>query len=66
MYALSRTLMSIILSLGLVYLVRDFGHWGVLMMMLPTALGYLFGILHFEQLEKRAGNYPPKIPVHSK
>ena len=63
MYALSRTSMSIIISLGLVYLVRDFGHWGVFMMMLPVTLGYMFGVFHFEQLEKKAGNYPQRIPV---
>ncbi len=63
MYALSRTSMSIIISLGLVYLVREFDHWGVLMMMLPVTLGYTFGVVHFEQLEKKAGNYPQKIPV---
>ncbi len=62
MYALSRTSMSIIISLGLVYLVRYFGHWGVCMMMLPVTLGYMFGVFHFEQLEKKAGNYPQKYP----
>lgn len=65
MYALSRTSMSIIISLGLVYLVRDFDHWGVFMMMLPVTPGYTFGVFHFEQLEKKAGNYPQKIPVRS-
>ncbi len=63
MYALSRTSMSIIISLGLVYLVRYFGHWGVCMMMLPVTLGYMFGVFHFEQLEKKAGNYPQRAPV---
>jgi MHS family proline/betaine transporter-like MFS transporter len=66
MYALSRTSMSIIISLGLVYLGRYFGHWGVFMMMLPVALGYTFSVFHFEQLEKKVGNYPQKIPVSTR
>ena len=61
MYALSRALMSVIISFGLVYLIEAFGHWGVLMLMLPVTLGFIFGILHFEQLEKASGNYPQKL-----
>lgn len=57
-HALSRAIMSITTSFGLVYLVEIFGHWGVLMIMLPVTLGFLFGIQHFEQLEKQVGNYP--------
>ena len=53
-YALSRTTMSIITSLGLVYLVRYFSHWGVLIVMLPVTLGYMIGIAHFEKLEMGA------------
>lgn len=62
-YALSRTTVSIIISLGLVYLVEYFGHWGVLIMILPVTIGYLAGVLYFEKLEKKAGNYPYKIPT---
>ena len=62
-YALSRTSVSIVISLGLVYLVRYLGHWGILVMILPVAIGYLLGILHFERLEKEAGNPPQEIPV---
>ena len=50
-YALSRTTVAIFISLGLVYLVRDFGHWGMLMVMLPVTLGYITGIAHFEKLD---------------
>ena len=62
-YALSRTSVSIVISLGLVYLVRYLGHWGKLVMILPVAIGYLLGILHFEKLEKEAGNSPQEISI---
>lgn len=61
MYARSRALMSIIIAFGLVYLVETFGHWSVLIVILPVALGYILGILHCEQLEKKVGNYPKKV-----
>jgi MFS transporter, MHS family, proline/betaine transporter len=59
-YALSRTTMSVVISFGLVYLVKYFGNWGVSMIMFPVALGYILGVIHFEKLEKKVGNYPPK------
>jgi MFS transporter, MHS family, proline/betaine transporter len=62
-YALSRTAMSLIISFGLVYLVQCFGHWGVSMVMFPVALGYMFGVLHFERLEKKVGTHSKKIPM---
>ena len=54
-YALSRTSISIIISLGLVYLVEYFGHWGILVLLLPVTIGYFSGILYFEKLEKEEG-----------
>jgi len=47
--------MSIIISLG-----RESGHWG--MMMLPVTLGYMFGVFHFEQLEKNQATILKKYP----
>ncbi|WP_425363776.1 MFS transporter [Candidatus Tisiphia endosymbiont of Hybos culiciformis] len=60
MYALSRAIMSIIVSFGLVYLINYFGNWGIWVIMLPIIWGYKFGLSHFETLEKMAGNYPEK------
>jgi len=59
-YALSRAIMYIITSFGLVYLIKYYGHWGLLAITIPVAIGYTFGILHFEKLEKDSGNYPQK------
>jgi MHS family proline/betaine transporter-like MFS transporter len=56
-YALSKALMYITTSFGLVYLIDFFGNFGILIIMVPTAIGYAFGILHFDKLEKEARNY---------
>ncbi len=62
-YALSRTAMSVVIPFGLVYLVKYFGHWGISIVMFPVALGYILGVLHFEKLEKKVGNYPQEKPA---
>ena len=52
--------MYVITSFGLVYLSEYYGNWGILVITLPIAIGYAYGILHFEKLEKASGNYPQK------
>lgn len=50
-YAMTRASMYIITSFGLVYLTEILGHWGVLVIMIPTAIGFLWGVYHFEIFE---------------
>ena len=57
LYALSRALVYIITSFGLVALTYYFNNWGLLIIMLPVILGFSFGIFYFEKLEKEAGTY---------
>lgn len=59
-FALSRALMYVIISFGLIYLTKYFGHYGLLIIMIPTSIGFAYGLFHFEKLEKQAGNYPQK------
>ncbi len=61
-HALSRTLTYIVTSFGLVYLTNQFNYWGLLIIFIPVTIGFIFGIIHFEKLEKEAGNYPQKLP----
>lgn len=56
-YAISRTFMYIITSFGLIYLIEYFGYLGFLIIMIPTILGYWFGICHFDKLEQEADNH---------
>jgi hypothetical protein len=59
-HSLSRALMYVITSFGIIYLVKYFDNYGILIIMLPILLGYIFGLFHFVKLEKVAGNYPEK------
>ena len=58
LYALARAVMYVITSFGLVYLTETFGHWGLLIVLVPVLIGFKYGISHFETLEKAVGNYP--------
>jgi MFS family permease len=51
-YAISRIMMYIITSFGLVYLVEYCGYIGLLIIMVPVIIAYTFGITHFHKLEK--------------
>ncbi|WP_341751678.1 MFS transporter [Candidatus Tisiphia endosymbiont of Piscicola geometra] len=62
-FALSRALMYVITSFGAIYLVEYFGHWGLLIILLPTTIGFIVGLYHFEKLEKEAENYPHKSDI---
>ncbi|MGI9215311.1 MAG: MFS transporter [Gammaproteobacteria bacterium] len=59
-YALSRALMYIITSFGIIYLTKYFGFYGLLVIMVPIHIGGYLGICYFEKLEKVAGNHPQK------
>lgn len=58
LYALSRAVMYIITSFGLVYLGSYFGSFGLWFITLPITFAYLYGAYHFEGLERRLGIYP--------
>jgi MHS family proline/betaine transporter-like MFS transporter len=51
-YALSRAVIYVIASFGLVYLTKYLGSWGSLILIIPVFAGYMFGLQHFEKLEK--------------
>ncbi len=51
-YALGRAVMFAIVSFGLIYLIHYFGNWGILLIAIPTLVGYKFSLGHFEKLEK--------------
>ncbi|MGD0466725.1 MAG: MFS transporter [Gammaproteobacteria bacterium] len=63
-YALSRALMYIVTSFGLVYLTESFGAYGLLVVIIPLNIGCFLGLRHFEHLEKTVGNYPHKSSLN--
>jgi MFS family permease len=52
-YALSRAVVYIITSFALVYLTNAFSHYGLWFVMFPISLMFLWGLNHFEKLEKK-------------
>jgi len=52
MYAFSRAFIYIVTSFGLVYCSHYFGHWGLLIVIIPTAIAFTYGIYYFEKLDK--------------
>ncbi len=56
MYALSRALMYVVTSFGAVYLTEFFGPWGVIFIMIPITVGFLWGVIHFEKLSKSSSS----------
>jgi len=59
-YALSRALMYIITSFSLVYITDFCGYYGLWLIMFPVAISFLWGINHFEKLERDAGMLPKR------
>jgi MHS family proline/betaine transporter-like MFS transporter len=57
-YALSRAVMYIVTSFGLVYLTEAFGHYGFWVITIPVIISFLLGVLHFERLEQKLGRFP--------
>ena len=55
--ALSHITLYIATSFGLVYATDFFGKYGILLISIPSTLAFLIGLLHFEKLERQAGEY---------
>lgn len=51
-YALSRAVMFVIVSFGLVYLIDSFGSYGLFIILIPVCIGYKWGLNHFDKLDK--------------
>lgn len=50
-YALSRAVMHVVTSFGMIYLTHNFGNWGILIIVVPVIVSFTWGILHFGTLE---------------
>jgi MFS family permease len=51
-FATSRALIYIVTSMVCVLLVNTFSHYGLLFVIIPIMIGYIFGLSHFEKLER--------------
>ncbi len=61
-YALSRAFMYVFTSFGLVYLTELLGFYGLWIIALPVAAGFIWGVGHFEKLED-VQKVETKIPM---
>ena len=67
-YAMAKAFMFIIVSFGLIYLNLWFGHWGLLLVMIPTLISFGWALKHFEKLDLPYKNTPdiqPSEPLES-
>ena len=51
-FAISRALIYVVTAVGFVFLIRNFGNYGLLFGILPVIRVYIFGLYHFENLER--------------
>ena len=57
-FALTRAVIYVVTSFGLVYLTKWFGHYGLWFIILPISIGYLWGVNHFIKLEQESRALP--------
>ena len=50
--------MHVVSAFGLVYLSGWFGYWGIMFVLAPIGIGFLWGVRHFEKLEKQSNIQP--------
>ena len=59
-YAISRALMYIITSFGIIVLTKSFGNYALLIIIVPINFLCMLALGHFEKLDIEAGNYFPR------
>lgn len=52
-YALSRAVIYMVTSFGLVYFTEWFGHIGTCFILVPITTGFLWSVIYFEKIEKK-------------
>lgn len=60
LYALSRAIVYIITSFGLIYATESFGYSGVLFILIPTIIATAWSVHHFEKMEYKARHSNPE------
>jgi MHS family proline/betaine transporter-like MFS transporter len=65
-YSLSRAIMYVVTSVGILYLAKHFSSLGILIMILPVTTGFLWGVLYFEKLEQAEKYAVSGVKIRSK
>ncbi len=53
LFAINRAIMYVVTSFGLIYITKYLGYYGLWLLMLPLAVGFAWGVRHFEKLENQ-------------
>ena len=64
-YALSRAIVHLTTSFGIIYLTESLGPYGILVVMMPILIGFTFGLNHFENLERASSDNTSTNNVNS-
>lgn len=52
-FAISRAVIFVFSSFGLIFLMKVFSYWSVAIIAVPTMIGFAYGLSHFEKLERK-------------
>lgn len=63
LYAISRAVMYLVTSLGLVYLTNRLGPYGIWFIAFPVSIGFLWGVEHFAKLDGLKGSDELAEPI---
>ncbi len=55
-YAMSRTVMSLITTFGIIYLVRGYGYPAICIILFPILISYAIALKYFQKLETEGNN----------
>lgn len=58
LYGISRVLVYVITSFGMVVLIKHFGYAGILIIMIPVGVSFYWSVRYFESLESSKENIP--------
>jgi hypothetical protein len=61
LYAIARALMLIVTSIGSIYTLKWLGNYGLWVISMPVCLAFMWGIRHFENLEKQNESQRPPV-----
>jgi len=51
LYSLSRIIVYIVTSFGMIYLIKTFGYYGILVVMMPVGISFYLSVKYFESFE---------------
>lgn len=63
-YAFSRALVHIANAFGIVYFTHLMGHWGILVIFIPTLIAFTYALYHFSAIDQEDLDHYHKVLAH--